>query len=340
MTENDLATAVQTVVTTWLIEEGVESAELALRDVEALGHRLSAAVHEEFVAKEIEVNVDEFLHSRPAIHLQGVFDTSQLPATPEAFFPVPSSKSTVHARASVIAAQSFLGLETIAYGSENSGELFVNLVTLPGAGQFAEKSKDKMSGHTDAVSFPFAGEKDERNPRISSSPDFVTLAGLRNPEQVPTTLMPLRDILEQLQEAHIDELLKKQFIVRSQLTFRRGTKAVLGGEHAMNAASVLHRAADETWVRFSHKNIDADESTDAASRAVDAFKEACPTVATPIVVEPGDILLVNNRCALHGRGSLGGQIGGESRWLLRTYGLRRGAIREENRTALPNVLYP
>jgi len=87
LTENDLATAVQTVVTTWLIEEGVESAELALRDVEALGHRLSAAVHEEFVAKEIEVNVDEFLHSRPAIHLQGVFDTSQLPATPEDILP-------------------------------------------------------------------------------------------------------------------------------------------------------------------------------------------------------------------------------------------------------------
>jgi L-asparagine oxygenase len=340
LTENDLATAVQTVVTTWLIEEGVEAAERALSNPRALGRLLAGAVHDEFVANEIEVNINDFLQSKPALHLCGVFDTSRLPATPENFFPIPTSKSTVAARASVIAIHSFLGLETIAYGSENSGHLFVNLVTLPGESIFAEKSKDKMSGHTDAVSFPFAGEQDTKYPRISASPDFVTLAGLRNPEQVPTTVMPLAPILDQLKEEDIDELLKKQFLVRSQLTFRKGTKAILGEEHTMSETSILHRVANETWVRFSHKSVGADESQTAALDAIEAFKNACPRVSVPMVVEPGDILLVNNRRALHGRGTPSGLIGGDSRWLLRTYGLRPAAINEVNRTGQPGVLYP
>ena len=340
LTENDLATALRTVVTTWLIDEGVEAAELALKNPQMLAHQLAEALHEELVATEIEVNIDELLQGNPAIHLRGVFDTSTLPVTPQQFFPVPSSKSTLAARIAVIAVHSFLGLETIAYGSENSGHLFVNLVTLPGEGLFADKSKDKMSGHTDAVSFPFAGEQDMKYPRISASPDFVTLAGLRNPDQVPTTVMPLKAILEQLRGDDIDELLKKQFLVRSQLTFRRGTKAIIGEEHAMTGASILHRVSDETWVRFSHRSVGADESQTAALKAVEAFKTACPDIAIPTVIEPGDILLLNNRRALHGRGAPGGAIGGESRWILRTYGLKATAISDRNRTGQPGVLYP
>lgn len=340
MTENDLATAVQTVVTTWLIEEGIDEAERALTDAQALGRRLAAAVHDEFVVRDIEVNVDGFLQSRPAIHLRGVFDTSTLPVTPDDWAPIPMSKSTLGARASVIAIHAFLGMETIAYGSENSGHLFVNLVTLRGEGVFADKSKDKMSGHTDAVSFPFAGEQDASYPRISPSPDFVTLAGLRNPDLVPTTVMPLKAILDQLEEAHIDELLLKQFLVRSQLTFRKGTKEIIGKEHALTEASILHRVADETWVRFSHRSIGADESQTAALEAIEAFKAACPGIAVPTIVEPGDILLLNNRRALHGRGAPSGEVGGESRWILRTYGLKATAINAQNRTGRPGVLYP
>lgn len=340
MTENDLATAVQSVVTTWLIEEGFDEAERALGDAQALGHRFATALYDEFLAKDIEVNVDGFLLSSPAIHLRGVFDTSMLPATPEGFAPIPVSKSTLAARASVIAVHALLGLETIAYGSENNGHLFVNLVTLRGEGLFADKSKDKMSGHTDAVSFPFAGEQDPNYPRVSASPDFVTLAGLRNPDQVPTTVMPLAAILDQLEERHIDELLQKQFLVRSQLTFRKGTREIIGKEHTLAEASILRRVSDETWVRFSHKSVGADESQTAALEAIAAFKAACPDVAIPTVIEPGDILLLNNRRALHGRGAPSGEVGGESRWILRTYGLRASAIQAQNRTDRPGVLYP
>lgn len=108
----------------------------------------------------------------------------------------------------------------------------------------------------------------------------------------------------------------------------------------MTEASVLHRVADETWVRFSHKSVGADESQYAALKALDAFKAACPLTVVPTVVEPGDILLLNNRRALHGRGTPSGAVGGQSRWILRSYGLRSAAINPQNRTSRLGVLYP
>src|SRR5204863_7770511 len=107
----------------------------------------------------------------PYCHLQGVFDASSQVDTPTGFNPVPDTTGTVAGRAAVLAVHAMLRMETVSYGTENDGNLFVNLVTLPGQGAFAEKSKKKMRGHTDGVSFPFNGEDDAENARIAPSPD-------------------------------------------------------------------------------------------------------------------------------------------------------------------------
>jgi alpha-ketoglutarate-dependent taurine dioxygenase len=43
--------------------------------------------------------------------------------------------------------------------------------------------------------------------------------------------------------------------------------------------------------------------------------------AIPVALAPGDIAIVNNRIGLHGRTKVGEEFGGNSRWMLRTYGL-------------------
>jgi hypothetical protein len=236
-----------------------------------------------------------------------------------------------------------LRLETVSYGSENDGHLFVNLVAMPGQGAVPEKSKASMRGHTDAVSFPFNGEDDPEDPRIAPSPDFVTLIGLRNPKRVPTRVMSLSDMLGRLSTDDVAELKKAQYLIRAQRTFRLGTKKLLGDEHSVVDAPVLKDTERGTYVRYSHSNVVPTEEGGAAARASGRLEAACNETAVPVVIDPGDIVFVNNRLALHGRGEVGDGFGGQSRWLLRTYALDTSSLPSHKRHLSgkpPHVLYP
>lgn len=221
-----------------------------------------------------------------------------------------------------------VGQQAISYGSESEGTLFVNLVVIPGDGTKAEKSQAPMRGHTDAASFPPRGHLDSNRPNIAPSPDYVCLVGLRNPDYVQTTVMPLSAILAKLSTQHIDELKMPQFNIKAQETFVLGTKRALGESHIAQDVAVLYDIDDQVGVRFSHKRVLADDS-DAGEEALTAFKTACPECEEDIVIRPGDLLLVSNRFALHGRAEVGGEVGGETRWLLRTYGLLSGAAHQD-----------
>jgi L-asparagine oxygenase len=272
-----------------------------------------------------------------------VFIPANLPNTPEWFTPVPDVDSTLAGRAAALATHGFLGKETVSYGSESDGALFVNLVRIDGSGKYADKSTGSMRGHTDAVSFPFNGEVDAIDPRIAPSPDLVTLVGLRNPGAVPTTVMVLEDVLGELTPEHVAELKKEQFTIESQFTFWEGMREILGHIHTAIDEPVLKDAPAGTIVRYSHSSVKPTVLGGAAKAASDSLELACNKVVVSVVVEPGDVLVVSNRLCLHGRGFVGGEIGGHARWLLRTYALDTSSL-DANRRHLGDrpayVLYP
>ncbi|WP_196788330.1 TauD/TfdA family dioxygenase [Burkholderia cepacia] len=309
-----------------------EDACKSLADPVSTGQQLSAVVQAELARAGTDLNVLREQAWRDAyVYLPNAFDAADLPGTPEGFLPLPDAEGTLLARVSSIAAIATLGLDTVSYGSENNGELFVNLVIIPGEGYFSDKSRSSMDGHTDAVSFPVRGRFDSEEVRIAPSPDFVCLSGLRNPTNAETTVMPLSQILPQLTADQIAELKKPQFIIRAQGTFRDGTQRILGEEHQVDGGELLFDVNDQLWVRFSHSNAGADEEEGVAADAIKAFAAACKTCATGITIAPGDILLVNNRIGLHGRATIDGEAGGESRWLLRTYGLDTSGLDPQQR---------
>lgn len=234
---------------------------------------------------------------------------------------MPDAQATLLARLSAVVALGGLGMETVSYGSENDGELFVNLVVLSGDGRLPEKSRSAMRGRTDAVTFPFRGTSDQVNPEIAPSPDVVCLVGLRNPDAVGTTVMPMVEALPNLTAQQIHELKQPQFDIRAQKTFIPGMQLVLGEEQGVEGGEILREVDDQTWVRYSHSSVLTEGLPPAAAAANAAFAAACHQCATAVTIEPSDILLVSNRLALHGRNEVGGEPGGESRWLLRTYGL-------------------
>lgn len=273
-----------------------------------------------------------YVRKQPFLHLIGAFVTPDVPTTPTDWVPIPPASSTRAALAAVILLAGACGMEVVSYGSENDGALFVNLVTLPGPGALAEKSQANMRGHTDAATFPFRGTTDPDFPRVAPAPDIVFLIGLSNPDCVPTVVMPLPDILAKI-GADDAELLKGPNVVLSaQKTFAQGTRRILGETHVLDGAAVLFDSQEGTWVRYTHSQSWVhDETNEPAKRAKDNFEAACAASTQGIVLAPGDVLLVNNRKALHGRAKVGAAIGGGSRWLIRAYGLDCSQVSAEQR---------
>ncbi len=333
-----VSVAIREAVSEWAATRTLEVAVAELANPGELGLKLANAVRQRVEPEQLGSPL-AFLHEFGYVRLSGAFEIAQLDTTPEAFFPIPTSNGTVAARAAVLAFTGLLELETISYGSENSGELFVNLVTLPGEGIFAAKSRKNMHGHTDAVSFPPRGYRSSSFPDIAPSPDVVCLAALRNPDEVPTTVMPLAALIAALTPNQVAELKKPQFSVRSQKTFINGTKRILGEELVEIDVEVLLDTAKGSWIRYSHSSVDAfAEEGEAAAAALGA---ACVGAAVPVALQPGDLLFVSNRTALHGRAEVGGEPGGTSRWLLRGYGLETAALTELQRYAeSPHMLFP
>lgn len=275
-------------------------------------------------------HVREALNDQGFVHLKGAFALSdELCDTPIWFLPFPELATTTRLRLSMLGANALLGKDTVSYGSENEGALFVNLVGLPGDGRVAEKSRDGMRGHTDAVSFPFPGRTDPEHPQIAPSPDLVCLAALRNPNHVPTKVIPLTPVLRDMESCGslLQALKEPHYFIACQGTFSHGTEAILRLDHphSVGAAEIIIPGRDGAdWVRFSHSKVTFDPdspSAQLADQALQKFKSLCAEQSAGIVLEPGDVLLINNRRALHGRGEVGAGHGGTTRWIVRTYAL-------------------
>jgi hypothetical protein len=281
------------------------------------------------------IDSDELKHAtrdQPYLHLQKIFDPDGLPETPKRWFPVPNTNGTLAARLAILLVNCVVDMETVSYGSENDGELFVNLVALEGNGIMADKSVAQMKGHTDAASFPFRGTFDQNYPRIAPSPDLVFLAALRNPDLVPTVVMPLACTLAELSDEHAQILKGPSLVVRAQRSFVRGTESALGEVHMLDGTNVLFDSPEGTWVRYTHSQSTVhDQSDEVAIAAKEKFEAACLSCAEKVVLSPGDLLVVNNRKALHGRAPVTPGIGGSTRWLLRSYGLDTSGLKEDQR---------
>lgn len=322
--EATFSQAVRVAVTNWRANVTFEQMLEYLACPRELGRELLPAIERELNSRDSScAEVQAFAWAQPYLKLEAVFQPSDLTDTPTGFCPVPEVEGTALARVTAIASLAAINSATVSYGSENGGDLFVNLVVFPpGRGKFSDKSADKMSGHTDGVTFPLRGYRDPTNGRIAPSPDFVCLSALRNPKQVPTTVMPLDHLMRRLSQEHIDELQKPQYIIGSQLTFRDGMIDILGDELEVDDAQLLFQMNGSWWIRFSHRTTQiAEIGQQSAQEAMDALKHACAHCVITVPLQPGDIALVNNRIALHGRSEPGSEYGGETRWLLRTYGL-------------------
>lgn len=344
MPEAEFAAAVKAIVADWMQSTLPAKRLIEMSNPATLTAALGLAVQQALIREgHTPAVLRQHMLQMPYFHLESVFDVSLHVDTPLTFIPVPDTGSTTAGRAAALAVLGVLQMEAVSYGSENDGHLFVNLVAMSGSGVFAEKSKRSMRGHTDGVSFPFNGDDDEEDPRIAPSPDLVILVALRNPNEVPTNVMSLPNVIPQLSPSDLNELKKPQFSIRSQPTFVQGMKILLGKELVVIDEPILKDVPGSTWVRYSHSSVLPSTSGGVAEDASNKFERACNQSAIPLVMHPGDVLVINNRLSLHGRGEVGEDVGGRSRWLLRTYGLNSFKLPAHKRHlggAAPHILFP
>jgi L-asparagine oxygenase len=159
--------------------------------------------------------------------------------------------------------------------------------------------------------------------------DFVVLACLRpdHDRVAGTTLASGSRTLALLDADTVEVLRQKRFKTAVDESFLRscgysdliwiGPIAVVAGEESR---PLLRADFAET------RGIDDDE---AAETALLALREAAVSVAVTVLLEAGDVLVVDNHRAFHGRTPFQARGDGRDRWLLRTY-LTRDLSRSES----------
>ena len=272
----------------------------------------------------------------PWIHLKNFHPDLDIDGdTPTDIIPQSGDRRWWYAAYSTLALVGALKLRVVSYTCESNGWVFAHLTPKPGEGSLAENSLNLMAGHTDALHCPFPSEFDESRDLPPPAPDFVVLIGIRNPDKVNTLVARLSKLLENISSRAQDQLRQPIFLFNKQDTFDTSFGKLIG-------YPVLHRHSTYgDFIRFSSSRVAVDaQRFPEGDQALTELREALPKCRETICVTPGDVLLINNRTALHGRDAiLKHEYAGKTRWLVRTYGYRTdtpGRFKDKKR---PHLLF-
>ncbi len=177
------------------------------------------------------------------------------------------------------------------------------------------RSTKKLKFHTEVVNGYFFEENP--TPGEPVSPDVFGLIGLRNPDGIATTLIPLDKVLNNLKPKVIESLMKPHFSATSQSSFDR--------EININNIPLLKKLNDGGMgLRYSHSKVTANNSEAAQALYALTDEISHSEHITEVVLHPGDALILNNRTCVHGRSAITGtqKFDGMDRWLIRIYGYK------------------
>ncbi|WP_420099989.1 TauD/TfdA family dioxygenase [Corynebacterium sp.] len=270
--------------------------------------------------------VSDFRARREAGHgpaftfLMGAPIDDELPATPTGPQDFPKTPVTDQTLETIVSA---LG-QPCGYADEQDGRLFHNIRPVQGEESRAENTGSvKFEFHTENVHHPFR-------------PDYLILIGLRvdHDRQARTRVAEASQAVDLLTPEDLELLQQPKFISGFPSSFTRGD----GVARNTHPHQVLRRTADRWYLRFnSHttKGIDDD-----AQRAAENLITALESVSEDIELSPGDVVVVDNHCAAHGRTPFNPRYDGADRWLKRSFAISGAPAwaRWGNETVFPRCL--
>jgi L-asparagine oxygenase len=190
--------------------------------------------------------------------------------------------------------------EVIAYRDEKSGAVVQNVVPVLGMeDQQSNAGSTRLAMHVENAFHP-------------RRPDFVGLLCVRADHDRVAGL--LLSCVRRAVGALSDEV--RSVLAEPRFTTQAPPSFALGGAVAPRHAVLTGEWSDpDVQVDFHATSGDGDE----AKNALEALHDAVTAVAETLVLEPGDLALVDNRVTLHGRTPFTPRYDGDDRWLHRTF---------------------
>ncbi len=190
--------------------------------------------------------------------------------------------------------------QPVGYQPEHGGDLVQNLVPTKANAhrQVSTSSGVDLMFHTEAAFHPHR-------------PKFLLLLCLRGDANAVTTLSSIFEVLPLLPERVVETLFQPRFRTAVDESYLHGRSNVLGAP-----MPVLSGDRDRpTMVFDADLMVGIDEEADAALRALSAVVEQHHT---GLALEAGDLLIVDNDVAVHGRSSYTPRWDGFDRWIQRS----------------------
>jgi L-asparagine oxygenase len=191
--------------------------------------------------------------------------------------------------------------QPVGYVPEHGGRIVQNIVpTADDADrQTSTSSRSNLMFHTETAFHPHR-------------PRYLLLLCLRGDPSAHTTLVSVHDLVAHLPAATVATMFEPRFRTAVDASFLGGRSNVLGA-----ARPLLTGTLDEpTFVFDADLTVGVDADADDVLVAV---REAIDELTTSVVLVPGDLLVVDNNVAVHGRTPFPARFDGTDRWLQRSF---------------------
>lgn len=251
-------------------------------------------------------SISPYLLIKSAIDVNGLPDTPTDDRSPaEGLWRLPA--------ATLLGLLKICGANARSFQDEMGGRLFHMVMPAQNDSKSRLRSTKALNFHTEVVNGYFIEECPNLGAPIA--PEIFSLACLRNPHSVPTTVLPLAEVLPYLGQDTMRTLKLPLYMAKSQSSFDR--------DIVIDSVPVLIRLdGGGLGIRYSHSKLAAKTAAAASALAelrdvIEIFDSSCS-----VTLQPGDVLILNNKLCLHGRGEVASssQFKGSDRWLLRLYG--------------------
>lgn len=262
-----------------------------LRAAAHAGRLLPAVVHDALV------DFMDVPHRSGALLLTGV-PVGQLPPTP-AHPTAPAAKDHTSEFALLTVARR-LG-QPVGYEPEHGGDIVQNLVPVKGteSRQVSTSSSAELMFHTEAAFHPHR-------------PRYLLLLCLRGDPSAVTTLSSVHEALHAVPADVRDVLFEPRFRTAVDESYLHGRANRLGAPMPVLSGD----RTTPTMVFDEDLMVGTDDVADAALRTLGA---AVLAARTGVVLRAGDLLVVDNTVAVHGRTPFTPRFDGTDRWLQRTF---------------------
>lgn len=146
--------------------------------------------------------------------------------------------------------------------------------------------------------------------------DYLGLMALRNPDGIGTSLGSVRNL--KVTQSEREVLWDRRFHIRPDKVHMKGLEVGARGaefEHSPKPVSILFGDAEEPYLRINPPFMSALPGDEVAEQVLGDVISRIDESMGEVILNPGDVVFIDNYLAVHGRGSFIPRYDGTDRWM-------------------------